>query len=72
MPPLTRLVTVGPVAAFGTKAAFTAETPRSRRWPGGRRLLSVEDSTVVLSGANNELDQWPDQSHGQRHTPENS
>ena len=60
MTPLTRLVTIGPVAEFRSKKASTATVEvNTRPWPGGRRLPSIEDSRVVLSGDNNELNEWP-------------
>ncbi|KAL8788889.1 MAG: hypothetical protein Q9213_001412 [Squamulea squamosa] len=74
--PLSRLVTVGPVAAFSSKprkrslAAMAKEdrtkvlNTNSRPWHGARRLPSVEDSRTVLShGAaahGTELDEWLD------------
>ena len=65
MTPLTRLVTMGSVAAFNTKRPSTAHALHSRPWPGGRRLSSAEDRSLMLSGdgTSNELDEWPGQEH---------
>ena len=61
---------MGPIAAFSSKkpsVITTAKQPRA--WPGGRRLPSAEESTIGLSGTNNELDEWPDGRNAHSHMP---
>lgn len=57
MTPLSRLVTVGPIAAFSKRYAVTP-LAESRSWPRTRRLPSNEDTRVILAGNTNELDDW--------------
>lgn len=56
---------MGPIAAFNKKRPSPAQALHSRPWPGGRRLPSAEDRSIMLSGngTSNELDEWPDQEH---------
>ena len=63
MTPLTRLVTLGPVAAFSAKKPSIKNAKHSRTWPGGRNLPSVEDSGAILAGDNNELSVWSNHGH---------
>ena len=44
----------------------------SRPWPGGRRLLSVEDSRLDTSGAHNELHELSDRRKIQKDSSTNT